>query len=328
MRHTPRSIFPGSISARAIVIGALTIATGLFAGVQPGYAQAYAHPLAPWGSTRDTVVARLQRSGFTITWENQDGLVGLASPPVHMIVTFDGDRLVGVTETQRPLSSREAARRFDALGDSLQRALGAPGATEVNNPHSNERSWKHPTSGETIQLVDYRGNRVSPFVSLRRMSPDYDRWLRNPSRPRAPARVSSPPPRADTAVTAARVRAYENAAISSFPDLVTNTRKAGLTGLALINRAEFVRAVERVYPPRLRDAGVGGEVQVIFVVDSAGRVVNPEVLWSADESLARAAISVIQSARFNPATMNGRAQPAIGLLPIVFSPDVRLRLPE
>jgi TonB family protein len=129
----------------------------------------------------------------------------------------------------------------------------------------------------------------------------------------------------DTAVTAARVRAYEKAALSRFPDLVTDPRKAGLTRPTLINRADFARAVERAYPPRLRSAGVGGEVQVMFVVDTAGRVVDPEVLWSTDESLASAALSVIQSAQFNAATAGGRAHPVMAILPIVFSPNVERR---
>ena len=40
------------------------------------------------------------------------------------------------------------------------------------------------------------------------------------------------------------------------------------------NRADVVRAMEREYPPLLRDAGIGGTVRVYFFIDENGSCTN------------------------------------------------------
>ncbi len=43
------------------------------------------------------------------------------------------------------------------------------------------------------------------------------------------------------------------------------------------NRADVARALEREYPPLLRDAGIGGTVQVWFFIDEKGRYSSTQV---------------------------------------------------
>jgi outer membrane biosynthesis protein TonB len=41
---------------------------------------------------------------------------------------------------------------------------------------------------------------------------------------------------------------------------------------SILNRNDVVRAMEREYPPLLRDAGIGGTVLIYFFIDEEGRV--------------------------------------------------------
>ena len=41
---------------------------------------------------------------------------------------------------------------------------------------------------------------------------------------------------------------------------------------SILNRSEVVRAMEREYPPLLRDAGIGGRAVVFFFIDEEGAV--------------------------------------------------------
>jgi TonB family protein len=52
------------------------------------------------------------------------------------------------------------------------------------------------------------------------------------------------------------------------------------------NRAEVVRAMEREYPPLLRDAGIGGSVKVFFFIDENGQVGDYRIDQSDDAALA------------------------------------------
>src|SRR5690554_6857859 len=62
----------------------------------------------------------------------------------------------------------------------------------------------------------------------------------------------------------------------------------------LKNRAEVMRALERYYPPLLRDVGIGGAVLVWFFIDETGKVRNKQLRQSSghqalDESALRVA---------------------------------------
>jgi protein TonB len=70
----------------------------------------------------------------------------------------------------------------------------------------------------------------------------------------------------------------------------------------LINPDDVARALERTYPPLLRDAGIGGEVVMWFFIDENGAVVRTQVNSSSGyPGLDEAAVTVSGIMRFTPA---------------------------
>jgi DNA-binding helix-hairpin-helix protein with protein kinase domain len=90
----------------------------------------------------------------------------------------------------------------------------------------------------------------------------------------------------------------------------------------LLNRATVSRALQRTYPPLLRDAGVGGTTLLAFVVgaDGAVRPETIEVIEFSNERLAEASRVVVERMRFEPALVRGRPARVRVQLPITFQP--------
>ena len=87
-----------------------------------------------------------------------------------------------------------------------------------------------------------------------------------------------------------------------------------------VNGAEVSRAMEREYPPLLRDAGMGGTVVVWFFIDETGEVQKAEVETSSGHgALDDAALRVAHVFRFTPALNRGQAVPVWISLPITFT---------
>ena len=87
----------------------------------------------------------------------------------------------------------------------------------------------------------------------------------------------------------------------------------------LINQPEVERALEREYPPILRDAGIGGRVTVHFFIDEEGTVQNTLVAeTSGHASLDDAALRVATVFRFTPALNLDKVVPVWISLPITF----------
>lgn len=85
------------------------------------------------------------------------------------------------------------------------------------------------------------------------------------------------------------------------------------------NRAEVARALEREYPPLLRDAGIGGTVDVWFSTDEDGRVKQTQVNESSGHpALDEAALKVANIIQFTPALNRGKRVPVWISLPITF----------
>jgi len=91
---------------------------------------------------------------------------------------------------------------------------------------------------------------------------------------------------------------------------------------AVLNSDEVVRAMRREYPSVLRNAGIGGNVRVIFSIDEEGRVLDTELEESSGyESLDAAALAVADVIEFSPA-MNRDQKVAVRVVfPIVFKVD-------
>lgn len=88
----------------------------------------------------------------------------------------------------------------------------------------------------------------------------------------------------------------------------------------LRNRAEIARALERNYPPLLRDAGIGGETRVWFFIDENGRVQKTQINKSSGyEALDKAALTVAEQMQFSPALNRDKKVPVWVAIPIVFS---------
>ncbi len=103
--------------------------------------------------------------------------------------------------------------------------------------------------------------------------------------------------------------------ISATPTFTPYTVRPGVK-----NPDEVTRAMEREYPPLLRDAGLGGTVRVHFFIDEEGRVVNTLVAeTSGHKALDDAALSVANIIEFTPALNRDKKVPVWISLPITFT---------
>jgi len=86
------------------------------------------------------------------------------------------------------------------------------------------------------------------------------------------------------------------------------------------NRGEVQAAVVREYPPLLRDAGLGGTVEVWFQIDEDGVVQQTQVKTSSGhEALDRAALKVADVIEFTPALNRDKRVSVWISLPITFT---------
>ncbi len=85
------------------------------------------------------------------------------------------------------------------------------------------------------------------------------------------------------------------------------------------DRAALEAALEREYPPLLRDAGIGGRTVVHFFIDDTGKVGNVQITESAGhEAIDAAALRVARTVEFVPARNGDRAVPVWVQIPITF----------
>jgi RNA polymerase sigma factor (sigma-70 family) len=73
------------------------------------------------------------------------------------------------------------------------------------------------------------------------------------------------------------------------------------------------------YPVELRQSGVGGQVLVDFVVDSAGNVRNAYAASSTNQGFEQAAVDAVSQWNFNPGKRSGQSVNTHMQIPIVFS---------
>ena len=88
---------------------------------------------------------------------------------------------------------------------------------------------------------------------------------------------------------------------------------------SILNRDEVVRAMEREYPPLLRDAGIGGTVKVYFFIDETGKVRDTRIDQSSGhDALDQAALKVADVYKFSPALNRDKKVPVWVSFPITF----------
>jgi len=87
----------------------------------------------------------------------------------------------------------------------------------------------------------------------------------------------------------------------------------------LVNERDVQRALEREYPPIVRDAGIGGTVDVRFFIDAEGVVRRVLVAQpSGHEALDSAALRVARTFRFSPALDGDEPVPVWIAIPVTF----------
>lgn len=89
----------------------------------------------------------------------------------------------------------------------------------------------------------------------------------------------------------------------------------------MMQQGYVAKIMEAAYPANLKKAGVGGAVQVEFVVDENGKV-DPSSIdaISSVPALAEAAKQVAPKIEFQPAKVKGTSVKSRVVLPLVFKP--------
>lgn len=91
---------------------------------------------------------------------------------------------------------------------------------------------------------------------------------------------------------------------------------------ALLNAAEVKRALQRSYPPMLRDAGIGGRTALLLLIDEQGRVVEAKIRESSGQAaLDRVALEVAPLMRFSPAMNRDQRVRVWAQVPLDFRTD-------
>ena len=90
----------------------------------------------------------------------------------------------------------------------------------------------------------------------------------------------------------------------------------------LSSTAVAARLIQDSYPADLRNRGVGGMVELQFVVDAKGKVdpSSVEVVDATQTALGEAARKVVTKLDFNPAKVNGTPVKVKVTLPIIYKP--------
>ena len=90
---------------------------------------------------------------------------------------------------------------------------------------------------------------------------------------------------------------------------------------SLANRGEVQRVLQRYYPPMQRDAGIAGDAQLQFVINTDGSVdaASVKVVSSTSEAFGEAAKRAVERFRFRPATMMGEPVRVLITIPIRFT---------
>jgi protein TonB len=87
----------------------------------------------------------------------------------------------------------------------------------------------------------------------------------------------------------------------------------------LRNQDEVARALQRNYPPLLRDAGIGGTTIMWFFIDEKGAVIRTQLFKaSGHDALDEAAVKIASIMRFSPALNRDKAVQVWVQIPITF----------
>jgi len=88
----------------------------------------------------------------------------------------------------------------------------------------------------------------------------------------------------------------------------------------LANKRQAEMALQRAYPPRLRDVGVAGHTTVMLIIDKDGNVEpgSVQVQESTHDAFREAAVRAVERFHFKPATLRGHPVAVLVTLPIAW----------
>ena len=88
----------------------------------------------------------------------------------------------------------------------------------------------------------------------------------------------------------------------------------------LKNGRQAQKVILRSYPRQLQDAGIGGKVQIRFIVDASGKVEasSIEVVATTVQALGEAAVKAVADIEFVPGKKDGSPVRTLVVMPIVF----------
>lgn len=226
-----------------------------------------------------------------------------AAPLAAQQPSPDSARVYALGEVEVPPRAQNAGELTTALHQSYPphlRAEGVGGTVQV--------AFVIGADGEPrdVRVVSASDSSFSApsaqAVSLLRFSPAQVHGRPVPVRVEQAIvwRTEAPPPVAVAAVPVAPptgddVNGYELGAVTEFP--------------RLRNPQVFMRALEREYPPALRQAGHGGLVHVRFRVEPDGTPRDPVITHTSDPAFVEPTLRALAVMRFTPARLNGRPVP-------------------
>ncbi len=247
----------------------------------------------------------------------EEGIAGTVQ--VHLFITGEGDVqrvLVARTSGHEVLDSAalRVARvfRFSAarnLGEPVPVWLAIPITFSTRDEDARSRPQSPPDPDEAAELADELEDALERMRSgqadaSEELAEVFSRLRRARS---APGSSDRP---ADSDVP-------QEASLADAPTFTPFTVRPDL-----VNETEVMQAIEDEYPPILRDAGIGGTVQVHFFIDTEGRVQRVLVeQTSGHEALDEAALRVARAMRFTPARNEDEIVPVWIAIPITFRAD-------
>jgi protein TonB len=91
---------------------------------------------------------------------------------------------------------------------------------------------------------------------------------------------------------------------------------------SLSNKGTIASVMERLYPRLLQDAGIGGTVQLQFVIEPDGSVdmSSVKVIESSNDQLSEASIKAVEKFKFKPGVYKGAPVRVLIQMPITWQP--------
>ncbi|HWA86440.1 MAG TPA: TonB family protein [Opitutus sp.] len=149
--------------------------------------------------------------------------------------------------------------------------------------------------------------------------------IRRPEADEPPARIVPDDRITEQVPPVVKVDFHPDRILPGVPGAIDGDENGGRAGVSvldsrLLDNPPHTRSqVSPIYPSELKNLGVTGEVTVEFIVDEAGRVVNPRVVRSTNSGFEDATLRAVAHWRFEPGQKDGRPVRFRMAVPVEFS---------